>query len=108
MPIGLAFVCGCARAYTRLPVQGHYFWDLFPALLARRHQPRVRVRADVDRRARRASGESDAGVASGLFNTGQQIGGAIGVAVGDDDRDDVHEPLRLVARRCDGARAARR
>jgi len=66
--------------YARLPVDGHYFWDLFPAFiisgvgLALAFVPMsigalTGVRAD------------EAGVASGLLNTSQQVGGAIGVAV---------------------------
>jgi len=41
----------------------------------------------------RGSNRRNAGVASGLLNTGQQIGGAIGVASGDDHRHDVHRTL---------------
>ena len=37
--------------------------------------------------------ENEAGVASGLINTSQQIGGAIGLALVDDDRHDVHRQL---------------
>ena len=64
---------------TRLPVDGHYFWDLFPAFLlggAGMGLSFVPVTiaslAGVDR--------SDAGIASGLVNTSRQIGGAIGIA----------------------------
>ena len=51
-----------------------------PAVHHQRPRPRARVRADVDRRAD-GRAPRDAGVASGLINTTQQIGGAIGVAV---------------------------
>ena len=58
---------------------GHYFWDLFPAFmlsgigLALAFVPMsIGALTGVD--------QSDAGVASGLINTSQQIGGAIGVA----------------------------
>jgi predicted MFS family arabinose efflux permease len=64
---------------TRLPVDGHYFWDLFPAFVlggAGMGLSFVPVTiaglAGVDR--------ADAGVASGLINTSRQIGGAIGIA----------------------------
>jgi len=64
---------------TRLPVDGHYFWDLFPAFvlggagLGLSFVPvTIASLSGVDR--------ADAGVASGLVNTGRQIGGAIGLA----------------------------
>jgi EmrB/QacA subfamily drug resistance transporter len=63
----------------RLPLQGHYFWDLFPAFvlggagMALSFVPvTIGGLAGVDR--------EDAGVASGLINTSRQIGGAIGIA----------------------------
>jgi hypothetical protein len=64
---------------TRLPVEGHYFWDLFPAYvlggagLAFAFVP-------VTIAALSGVGRSEAGVASGLVNTSRQIGGAIGLA----------------------------
>src|SRR5919201_6665287 len=64
---------------TRLPVDGHYFWDLFPAFvlggagMGLSFVPvTIASLTGVDR--------SDAGVASGLINTSRQIGGAIGIA----------------------------
>ena len=64
---------------TRLPVDGHYFWDLFPAFvlggagMGFSFVPvTIASLAGVER--------ADAGVASGLINTSRQIGGAIGVA----------------------------
>jgi MFS family permease len=64
---------------TRLPVDGHYFWDLFPAFvlggagMGFSFVPvTIASLSGVDR--------SDAGVASGLVNTSRQIGGAIGLA----------------------------
>jgi sugar phosphate permease len=62
-----------------LPVDGHYFWDLFPAFviggagMGLSFVPvTIASLTGVDR--------SDAGVASGLINTSRQIGGAIGIA----------------------------
>jgi EmrB/QacA subfamily drug resistance transporter len=64
---------------TRLPLDGHYFWDLFPwfvlggAGMGFSFVPvTIASLTGVDR--------SDAGVASGLINTSRQIGGAIGLA----------------------------
>jgi EmrB/QacA subfamily drug resistance transporter len=64
---------------TRLPVDGHYFWDMFPAFvlggagLGLSFVPlTIASLTGVER--------SDAGIASGLVNTSRQIGGAIGLA----------------------------
>ena len=80
LPAGLALATVGLLVYTQLPVNGHYFWDLFPAFLvggigmAFAFVPMsIGALAGVEQR--------DAGVASGLLNTTQQIGGAIGVAV---------------------------
>ena len=76
---GLLLSAVAIALFARLPVDGHYFWDLFPAFvisglgLAFAFIPlTIGALAGV--------GDSDAGVASGLINTTQQIGGAIGVA----------------------------
>jgi EmrB/QacA subfamily drug resistance transporter len=79
LPVGLVMSAAALVLYARLPVDGHYFWDLFPAFLlsgiglALSFVPMViGGLTGVE--------QSDAGVASGLFNTSQQVGGAIGVA----------------------------
>jgi EmrB/QacA subfamily drug resistance transporter len=66
--------------YAQLPVDGHYFWNLFPAFLLSGIGLAL---AFVPMSIGALSGvtAADAGVASGLINTSQQIGGAIGVAV---------------------------
>jgi EmrB/QacA subfamily drug resistance transporter len=76
---GLALDAIALAAFTRLPTGGHYFWDLFPALLvsgvglALSFVPvTIAGLAGVQR--------SDAGIASGLINTTRQVGGAIGLA----------------------------
>ena len=79
LPVGLVLSAAALVLYAQLPVDGHYFWDLFPAFLlsgiglALTFVPLVIGGLTGVR-------QSDAGVASGLINTSQQIGGAIGVA----------------------------
>ncbi|MDQ2982951.1 MAG: MFS transporter [Actinomycetota bacterium] len=76
---GLALSTVALVLFARLPVDGSYFSDLFPAFiisgigLAFAFVP-------MSIGALTGVGQSDAGVASGLINTSQQIGGAIGVA----------------------------
>jgi EmrB/QacA subfamily drug resistance transporter len=80
LPFGLALSTVALVLFARLPVDGHYWSDLFPAFmisglgLALAFVP-MSIGALTGVRA------SDAGVASGLINTSQQIGGAIGVAL---------------------------
>ena len=76
---GLAMATVSLGLLTQLPVDGHYFWDLFPAFvlggagLGFSFVPvTIASLTGVER--------SDAGVASGLVNTSRQIGGAIGLA----------------------------
>jgi EmrB/QacA subfamily drug resistance transporter len=76
---GLLASAASVAFLTRLPVDGHYFWDLFPAFvlggagLGFTFVPvTIASLTGVER--------ADAGVASGLINTSRQIGGAIGVA----------------------------
>jgi EmrB/QacA subfamily drug resistance transporter len=79
LPVGLALVTVALVLFAQLPVHGHYFRDLFPAFiisglgLAFTFVP-MSIGALTGVRA------ADAGIASGLINTTQQIGGAIGVA----------------------------
>jgi EmrB/QacA subfamily drug resistance transporter len=80
LPVGLAVSTVALVLFARLPVDGNYFWDLFPAFiisgvgLALGFVP-VSIAALAGVR------QSEAGIASGLINTTQQVGGAIGVAV---------------------------
>jgi len=77
--VGLLLDTAALALLTRLPVHGHYFPDLFPALvlggigMAFSFVPMtIAGLTGVSR--------EDAGVASGLINTSRQIGGAIGLA----------------------------
>src|SRR5436305_4377211 len=80
LPVGLALSTVALVLFARLPVHGDYFTDLFPAFiisglgLALAFVP-MSIGALTGVR------QSDAGIASGLINTNQQIGGAIGVAL---------------------------
>jgi EmrB/QacA subfamily drug resistance transporter len=64
---------------TRLPVDGHYFWDLFPAFVLGGIGLGLSF-VPVTIAGLNGVERSDAGVASGLINTGRQVGGAIGIA----------------------------
>src|SRR5438046_297966 len=64
---------------TRLPVDGHYFWDLFPAFVLGGSGMGLSF-VPVTIASLTGVERSDAGVASGLINTSRQIGGAIGIA----------------------------
>ena len=76
---GLLVSAASVAWLTRLPVDGQYFWDLFPAFVlggAGMGFAFVPVTIAGLTGVERA----DAGVASGLINTSRQIGGAIGLA----------------------------
>ena len=79
LPVGMAMAAAGLVLYARLPVHGLYFWDLFPAFLLSGVGLAL---AFVPMTIGALTGvpEADAGIASGLINTTQQIGGAIGVA----------------------------
>ncbi|HZQ64835.1 MAG TPA: DHA2 family efflux MFS transporter permease subunit [Gaiellaceae bacterium] len=76
---GLLLVAAGLVFYARLPVAGHYFWDLFPPfLITGLGMALAFIPMTIGALAGVRS--ADAGIASGLINTTQQIGGAIGVA----------------------------
>jgi EmrB/QacA subfamily drug resistance transporter len=79
LPVGLFLSAAGLVLYAQLPVHGHYFWDLFPAfLLSGIGLALAFVPMSIG--ALTGVQQSEAGIASGLINTSQQIGGAIGVA----------------------------
>jgi len=79
LPAGLSLAAVALLLYTRLPVHGHYFFDLFPALLISGIGLAFAF-IPVTIAALSGVEPADAGVASGLLNTSQQVGGAIGLA----------------------------
>jgi EmrB/QacA subfamily drug resistance transporter len=64
---------------TRLPVDGNYFWDLFPAFVLGGAGMGLSF-VPVTIASLTGVAPADAGVASGLINTSRQIGGAVGIA----------------------------
>jgi hypothetical protein len=79
LPVGMVLAAGALVLYAQLPVHGHYFWDLFPAFVISGIGLSLAF-VPMSIGALTGVRESEAGVASGLINTSQQIGGAIGVA----------------------------
>ena len=80
LPAGLALSTVALVLFARLPVDGHYFTDLFPAFII---SGLGLALAFVPMSIGALTGvtAADAGIASGLINTNQQIGGAVGVAI---------------------------
>jgi MFS family permease len=66
--------------YTRMPADGSYWTDLFPAYFASGIGLAF-VFIPLSLAALSGVTEKIAGIASGLLNTSQQIGGALGVAI---------------------------
>src|SRR5881396_2899036 len=80
LPAGLALSTVALVLFARLPVHGHYFTDLFPAFLISGLGLALAF-VPMSIGALTGVGPAEAGVASGLINTTQQIGGAVGVAI---------------------------
>src|SRR5256885_7430433 len=79
LPAGLLLSAAGLVLFARLPVHGHYFSDLFPAfLLSGVGLALAFVPISIGGLTRVT--QADAGVAAGLVNTSQQIGGAHSVA----------------------------
>jgi EmrB/QacA subfamily drug resistance transporter len=80
MAVGLALLTGGMIWYSQIPVNGSYASDLLPGYL----MVGVGIAfsfVPVSIAALAGVVEREAGLASGLINTSQQIGGAVGVAV---------------------------
>jgi EmrB/QacA subfamily drug resistance transporter len=79
LTVGLLASAVSVAWLTRLPVDGRYFWDLFPAFVLGGAGMGLSF-VPVTIASLTGVERSDAGVASGLINTSRQIGGAIGIA----------------------------
>ena len=80
MASGLVILALALYWYTRIPVDGHYWPDLLPAYLVFALGMAFTF-IPVSIAALAGVGQDQAGLASGLMNTSQQIGGAVGVAL---------------------------
>ena len=80
LPAGLALSAVALVLFARLPVDGTYFSDLFPAFLISGVGLALAF-VPISIGGLTGVRQADAGIASGLINTSQQIGGAIGVAI---------------------------
>jgi len=79
LPVGMVLAAGALVLLAQVPANGHYFFDLFPAFLIGAVGLAFTF-VPMTIAALMGVEEADAGVASGLLNTSQQIGGAIGLA----------------------------
>ncbi len=76
---GLVLLAGVLGLLTRVPVHAHYLTDLLPVMLFTAGFGLALPALTT--LSMSGAGDDDAGLASGLFNTAQQIGMAMGVAV---------------------------
>jgi MFS family permease len=79
LTVGLVVAAGALTLLARLPQDGHYFWNIFPAMVL------GGIGMSLSFISMTIAGltgveRADAGVASGLINTSRQIGGAVGLA----------------------------
>jgi len=77
---GLLVLAASMVQYTQIPLHGHYWPDLLPAYLAFALGLAFAF-VPVTIAALAQVAPREAGLASGLINTSQQIGGAIGIAI---------------------------
>jgi sugar phosphate permease len=76
---GMALSALGVLLYAQMPAGGHYFWDVFPALVVTGIGLGLTF-VPVTIAALQGVSPADAGIASGLINTTRQIGGAVGIA----------------------------
>jgi len=77
---GLAMIAAALVYFTRVPVDGNYFRDVFPVMVLLGAGAGTCFPALMTL-AMSGATPSDAGLASGLVNTGAQAGGALGLAI---------------------------
>jgi EmrB/QacA subfamily drug resistance transporter len=77
---GLGLIAIGLALFARAPVDGHYVPDVLPVMLLIGIGGGV-VFPSLFTLALSSAGPSDSGLASGLVNTSQQVGGALGLAV---------------------------
>jgi EmrB/QacA subfamily drug resistance transporter len=80
LAVGLTLVGASLLYYTQLPVDGSYFWNLFPGFLLTGAGLGFSF-VPVSIAALSGVTGREAGLASGLINTSQQVGGAVGLAI---------------------------
>jgi EmrB/QacA subfamily drug resistance transporter len=76
---GLLVLASSVALLSRVPVDGRYFWDLFPAFVLGGTGMGLSF-VPITIAGLTGVERADAGVAAGLINTSRQIGGAIGIA----------------------------
>jgi EmrB/QacA subfamily drug resistance transporter len=77
---GLGLIAAGLALFVRVPADGHYVADVLPTMLLIGIGGGL-VFPSLFTLALSSAGASDSGLASGLVNTSQQVGGAIGLAV---------------------------
>jgi MFS family permease len=77
---GLAMIAIGLALLVRVPVEGQYVRDVLPVMLLIGVGGGL-VFPSIFTLALSSAGPSDSGLASGLINTSQQVGGALGLAV---------------------------
>jgi EmrB/QacA subfamily drug resistance transporter len=78
--VGLALIAAGLGLLSRVPAHAAFVADLLPVVLLLGAGAGLALPAVV-MLAMSAVGEADAGLASGLVNTGQQVGGVLGISV---------------------------
>lgn len=78
--VGLVLTLAALAWLARVPVDGHYATDVLPSMILLGAGAGLGLPA-VTMLAMSSASPSDAGIASGLVNTTQQVGGALGLAI---------------------------